>query len=166
VTALVVVLLGAGGYFAFLGLSGGSSPNKPVASRSSPCVSRVTVAPPVAAAKVHVAVYNATLRNGLAAQISGELKNRGFHISQIGNTPTTGTGIAAIRYSHGHLLEAQTVADQIKGATLVKTTIPGVELDIGPKFRALLSPAAAKTARAALLTSEAAVTTGSGSPCP
>jgi hypothetical protein len=166
VTALVVVLLGAGGYFAFLGLSGGSSPKKPVALPSKPCVSPVVVAPPVAPSKVHVVVRNATNHAGLASQVSTELKQRGFHVPQIGNTVALGTGVATVRYSRGRLAAAQAVADQIKGATLVKTTLAGVELDIGPKFQALLSPVAANAARVALLAGEAAVASGSGSPCP
>jgi LytR cell envelope-related transcriptional attenuator len=166
VTALVVVLLGAGGYFAFLGLSGGSSQNKPVALPSRPCVSPVVVVPPVVPSKVHVVVRNATNQAGLAAQVSTELKQRGFHVPQIGNTVSLGTGVATVRYSRGRLAEAQAVADQIKGATLVKTALAGVELDIGPKFQALLSPAAAKATRVALLASEAAAPAGSGSPCP
>jgi hypothetical protein len=164
VTALVVLLLGAGGYFAFLGLSSGSSSDKPVATSSS--CPKPTVPGPAALDAVHLRVDNATLRNGLAARVSGELKKRGFHVSQIGNT-TTGTGVAAVRYSHGLLLEAQAVADQIKGAVLAKTSVPGVELDVGPKFHTLLSPAAATAARATLVAGEvAALPASSVSPCP
>lgn len=159
---VVVLLLGAGGYFAFLGLSGGSSPSKLAASPAR--CPKPTAAAPVAARKVHLVVRNATLRTGLAAQVSAQLKKRGFHIWKIGNALTMGTGVATVRYSKGRRLDAQAVADQIRGATIVKVGTPGVELDVGPKFRVLLTAAAARAAQAHLIATETPALTPSPHP--
>jgi hypothetical protein len=164
-TAVVVLLLGAGGYFAFLGLSGNSSPSKPVASPTR--CPKPTATAPAAASKVHLVVRNATLRTGLAAQVSRQLKKRGFHVSTIGNTAKMGRGVATIHYGSGRLIEAQAVADQIRGATMVQAAHSGIELDIGPRFRALQTTAAARAARAHLVARETAALSPSPSPtCP
>jgi LytR cell envelope-related transcriptional attenuator len=154
VTALVLVLLGAGGYFAYLGLTGGSTTNDS-AAKPSPCRTP-TVTALVAASKVHLVVRNATERTGLAAGVAAQLRQRGFHITEVGNTQAIGTGVAKVRYGHGRRLEAQAVAVQIRGAKLVKAKVPEVELDIGPKFRALLTPAGVRAAQAHLMATEAA----------
>ncbi len=150
VTLVVILLLAAGGYFAFLGLSGGS----PKSSGSSLplCPTGSTAAHAPNPGPLRLTVKNATMRNGLAASVSAKLKKRGFHVLSIGNTVLMKHGVASVRYSADRRLVAAKVAAQIAGSTLVPAGGHGVvELDLGPGFRALASPAVAAAAYLRLL---------------
>jgi LytR cell envelope-related transcriptional attenuator len=144
VTVLVLALLAGGGYAAFLGLSGGSSK----AAASLPlCPPAPTLSPPPKKEPLRVAVKNATERVGLAHHVSVELKNRGFHITSVGNTVIMKSGVASVRYSADRRYVAYHVAAQIAGSTLVSAGGHGVvELDLGPKFHALATAAQARLA--------------------
>jgi len=145
VTLLVVVLLAGGGYFAFLGLSGSSS--KSPSSSLPLCPTGSTAAHAPNPGPLRLTIKNATTRNGLAASVSAMLKKRGFHVISIGNTVLMNHGVAAVRYSANRRLVADMVAAQFAGATLVPAGGHGVvELDLGPGFRTLVSPAAAEAA--------------------
>jgi len=147
--ALVIALLVGGGYAAFLGLTGGSANS---AASNLPACSRLSHLPKLPKSltrtqQFKVTVDNATLRTGLAARVAAELKHRGFPIGAIGNTPTTGKGIATVRYSPNRKVEAQLLAAQIANSTTVAVGGRGVvELDIDPKFRVLASRGAARAA--------------------
>jgi hypothetical protein len=161
ITGLVLLLLAAGGYAAFLGLTGSSTPKKPVVTALPTCAVR-KIPGPSDPHQVHLIVLNATLTSGLAAQVSTDLKKRGFHVSKVGNTPKLGKGIATIRYGSGHQLQAQSLADQIRGATLVLGPSAQLELDIGPNFHGLATAAQARSARSQFVATQAA----SASPSP
>jgi hypothetical protein len=147
VTVVVLLLLAGGGYAAYLGLSGGSSNSTasqlplcsvPTGSTSLPASSREPL---------RLTVKNATERNGLAASVSAQLNKRGFHVISIGNTALMTTGVATVRYSKDRRLVADRVAAEVRGAILVVAGGHGVvELDLGPQFRALSTPAKARLA--------------------
>jgi len=152
VTILVCALLAGGGYAAFLGLTGGSASPKTKASNH---VCPVTPGPvPTDPRHVHLIVLNATLTTNLAADVSTALRQRGFHVTSIGNAVKLGTGVAVVDYAAGLRLAAQAVADQIDGATLTKVAASGVTLNVGPKFRHLLTTAQAEAARARFISQQ------------
>jgi hypothetical protein len=157
---IVIALVAAVAYLGYHHFNGGTS--TPARVNALPlCTKAARVGPPPAG-KIHVDVLNGTLTSGLAADVAKDLKHRGFHIAKVGNTQKLATGIATISYGPGKFLTAQTVADQITGATLVKGTAVGVQLAIGPKYTSLASKSAVKAARARFMGSYL----GSGRPSP
>jgi hypothetical protein len=110
-----------------------------------------------------VVVLNGTLQTGLAAQVSGELKHRGFRVSKPGNTVALVNGVATVHYPSGRLRDAQAVADQVKGARLVESSGTEISLDLGQKFHAIATLAQARAARAKLV---AAAASSSPTPTP
>jgi hypothetical protein len=165
--ALVVILLGGGGYAAYRGLKNthSTSPGATLAlcKKGAP---RAAGSPPPASAKTGkttIVVDNATLVSGLAAQVAGELRTRGFTIASVGNTAARGRGVATVRYSPDRKVVGEQLAAQIKGATLVEAAgSKRVELDVGPKYTALRSTRAAGAALRKLVAADAA----SASPSP
>jgi hypothetical protein len=146
VALLVLVLLAGGGYAAFLGLSGGSSPTS-TASKLPLCPVPSPRAVTGHTGPLRLTVENATNHNGLAASVAADLTRRGFHVISVGNTVLMTSGVARVRYSKGRRLVADRVAAQIKGSTLVRAGGHGVvELDLGPAFRSLSTPAQAQLA--------------------
>jgi len=144
VTTVVVALLAGGGYFAYLGLSGSSSPS---GAALPLCPKQQSTAQAQNPGPLRLTVKNATLRNGLAARVSKALKKRGFTVTSIGNTVLMGKGVATVRYSHDRKLVADKVAAQVVGATMVPFGGHGkVELDLGPQFHSLTTPAKAEAA--------------------
>lgn len=161
VMVLVLALLVGGGYAAFLGLSGGSP--TPSASKLPLCPPPTKLAPIGKAGPLRLIVKNSTQRVGLAAEVAADLENRSFHVVKIGNTIVAGKGVATVRYSADRRLVADHVAAQIKGSTLVVAGGHGVvELDIGPKFHALLTPRKAKIAYRQLVARPAPSSTPGG----
>jgi acetolactate synthase regulatory subunit len=144
---LVVGLLAGGGYAAYRGLKGKSSGGAAARTTLARCP-KPTANPLFAPARqVHLAVYNASLRTGLAATVEQAMKRRGFHVSQIGNASKVGHDIATIRYSADQARGYRTVAAQIQGATGQPVAGQHVlELDLGVHFNQLRSAAAARTA--------------------
>lgn len=138
---VVVVLLVAGGYFAYLGLRGSSS--SPAAGTHN-CVVVRSRLPDREPRPLVLTVKNGTLRNGLAAAVSAQLKQRGFHVRSIGNTVLRIKGVATVRYSANRRQVADFVAAQITGSKLVKAGGHGVvELDLGSRYQSLVSVAKA-----------------------
>jgi hypothetical protein len=112
-----------------------------------------------------VVVNNGTLTTGLAHGVSQALKHRGFHVSKVGNTSKLETGVATVRYSNDRHQLALWAAAQFSGATL--QAVHGyrlAEVDIGPRFTALVSRAVAKSQLTRL--QAAASPSASASPTP
>jgi LytR cell envelope-related transcriptional attenuator len=164
VSVVVLLLLAGGGYAAYAGLSGGSPTPKaaPIVRRTCPVAS---VPGPSDPHDVHLVVLNATLTSGLAAQVSAQLKHRGFHVSSIGNTAKLGSGVATVRYGAGRQLAAQAVADQIGSAVLVRGG-HGIELDVGPGFHRLATVAQARAAALRFVAQQAAAKAAAASASP
>lgn len=151
----VLVLLGGGGYAAYRGLSGGSGSTSAVTLPLCPKGSQHPHRSQPRIPTSKVTVFNASLITGLATQVAGELKDRGFPIGQIGNAAKVGKGIATVRYSADRKLEATKLGAEVTGAILVKVNgTHVVELDINPKFTALAARRTAARAFQAAATSQ------------
>jgi hypothetical protein len=108
-------------------------------------------APPVVAARdVHLNVYNATKRRGLAGEVAKQLRKRGFVVAKIENDPTSRkvTGIAEVRANTSSSAAVRTVGAHVASFVAVRDTRkdPSVDLVLGPAFRTLRTPAAAAAA--------------------
>jgi len=142
---VVIGLIALASYAGYRHFNGRSS--SPARVTTLPlCKTAAPVGPPPPG-KVHLTVLNGTLTSGLAAEVAKALQHRGFHVAKVGNTQKLATGIATISYGPGKFLPAQTLADHITGAKLVKGTAAGVQLAIGPRYRSLASASAAAAAR-------------------
>jgi hypothetical protein len=140
---LAVAGLGFGSYELF---DGGTAASPAVLSR---CPS---AAPTPPAQHVRLTVRNATLKTGLAADVAHQLRQRSFTIGKVGNTLFRGKGVATVQYSADRSEAARLVAAQFDGATLMPVDgSKTLELDIGPKFRALVPVAQADAAERAIL---------------
>jgi hypothetical protein len=146
--------------------TGGSSPKKP--STLPLCQATAPIAPPKPRA-VHLSVLNGTLTPGLAGEVANDLRARSFTVTSVGNTQQmlpTGT-TAVVSYGPGRLLAAQTVAAEFSAARIIKSTVPGVQLGVGPAFTALSSKSDAVAARAQYSQADtAASSTASPTPTP
>ena len=104
----------------------------------------------VAARAVHVNVYNATKRRGLASDVAKQLRKRGFVIGKVENDPAkrTVTGIAEVRHSTAGAAPARTVGAQVASFVSVpdQRKDASVDLVLGAGFRALRTTAAAAAA--------------------
>lgn len=162
---VVLAVLAGAAYLGYRHFDGSSS--GPARSATLPFCKQATVAGPPRPSRVHLTVLNGTLTSGLAAQVAHDLRQRGFHVSNVGNTEKLETGVATVRYGPGELLPAQTVAEQISDAKIVKGTAAGVQLAIGPHYTALASKSAVKAARARFVASYlATASTPSATPSP
>lgn len=95
---------------------------------------------------------NATLKTGLAKQVARQLRQRHFRVGKPGNTLFRGKGVATVQYSPDRLQSARLVAAQFDGATLAPVSGSHVlEVDIGPKFRSLVSLAQAQAAQQSIV---------------
>jgi hypothetical protein len=115
----------------------------------APCRPATTskAAPLPAAKTVSLRVRNSTLRSGLARRVGIALHRRGFHVHGIGNTGAKVTGTATVRYSADRAQQARTLAAQISRPALLKVDGKRVlDLDLGPRWHRLVSPAAAHAA--------------------
>jgi LytR cell envelope-related transcriptional attenuator len=102
---------------------------------------------------VHVNVYNATNRRGLATEVAVTLRHRGFHVGTVDNDPLhrTVSGVAEVRTGPHGTGAARTVAAQAGAAPGVAVVPDGrvgtaVDLVIGNAFRSLRSLTAAAAA--------------------
>ncbi|MBV9487477.1 MAG: LytR C-terminal domain-containing protein [Frankiaceae bacterium] len=162
---LVVILLGGGGFAAYKGLKSNTDSGPAAALPVCKKQAQPSPAGPPKVRSTKFVVDNATLTAGLANQVADQLQSRGLPVDSVGNTATRGKGIATVRYSADRRAVAQWVAAQIKGARLVATAGTNqVELDIGPKYRALQSKSAAKAAFAR--SQQAASPTPTATPSP
>ena len=129
----VVAVVAGGGYAADHYLTGGSSGST---AALPPCPAASTT--PSVGGAARVVVRNATLKTGLAARVARQLRQRDFRVGKVGNTPFRGKGVATVRYSADRLQTAQLLAVQFPGAALDEVPGSGIlEVDIGPKYRAL-----------------------------
>jgi hypothetical protein len=132
-----------------------------------PCTATRRAAALPAAKTVTLRVRNSTLRAGLASQVASALHHRGFHVHGVGNTTLKVTGTAAVRYSADRAQQAKTLAAQVSRPALAQVGGKGVlDLDLGPKWHALASPAAARAAERAARAAQRPTSTCSASPSP
>lgn len=154
---VALAILAAGGYVGYRHWHH-ASPHR--AASPPPCPDRQSTVQLPPRSSVHVAVRNATLHTGLATRVAHELRRRQLHVTSVGNTAFRGKGIATVRYSADRRSQAEVVAAQIPGTTLMQQSGHGrLELDLGPRFHGLASSFAASEA----LTREVAAT---ASPAP
>lgn len=154
---LVVAGIAYGGYRVF----GGGSSSSPLVL--PPCPSPTATAP--VATQARLTVRNATLKAGLAADVARQLRQRNFHVAKVGNTVFRGKGVATVHYSADRTESARLVAAQFVGATMTEVTGSNVlELDIGPKFRALVPVGQAQAADRAILATPTAAPAAAPSP--
>lgn len=122
-----------------------------VAATQRPSCPPTQSAPTVVAARdVHLNVYNATKRRGLASDVAQQLRKRGFRVGKVENDPAnrTVTGIAEVRSSTSGAAAARTVAAQVATYVAVpdQRKDASVDLVLGAAFRTLRTPAAATAA--------------------
>lgn len=166
--ALVVILLGGGGFAAYKGLktNTGTTPSAkfPLCKKGS---GQLPTPKPLRTPKTTIVVDNATLTTGLASDVATDLRARKFHIASVGNTAVRGHGVATVRYSSDRAAVAALLAAQIKGAKLVPAGgSKRIELDVGPKYRELQSRHAAAAAFHANYVTALAGVSQSPSPSP
>jgi hypothetical protein len=137
-----VLVVAGGGYFGYQQVFGGSAgtptalPPCPAPTATTPVTEQATLV-----------VKNATLTGGLASDVAKKLRHRDFKIGSVGNTLFRGKGVATIDYSADLGEAAQLVAAQFDGATLDEVSGNNVlELDVGPRFEALVPLAQAEQA--------------------
>ena len=118
-----------------------SSPKAPSAAGSCPTT---TVVIKVQPSQVHVNVYNASKRNGLAKKVSAQMKEQGYVTGKVANDPlnATFTTPAQIRYGAKGKAGAQLVASEVAGAKMVqdKRKDATVDLVLGAKYTKLGDP--------------------------
>ena len=104
----------------------------------------------VAARSVHLNVYNATKRRGLATDVAKELRRRGFVVGKVSNDPAKRkvTGVAEVRASTAGAAAARTVGAQVASFVAVpdQRKDASVDLVLGAGFHALRTTAAASAA--------------------
>jgi hypothetical protein len=104
----------------------------------------------VAARDVHLNVYNATKRRGLAGEVAKQLRKRGFVVAKIENDPTGRkvTGIAEVRANASSSAAVRTVGAQVASFVAVRDQRKdtSVDLVLGAAFRTLRTPAAVTAA--------------------
>jgi acetolactate synthase regulatory subunit len=121
--------------------------SKPATPTSAPCPVTHPASLPAAKA-VSLRVRNSTLREGLASRVASALHHRGFHVHGVGNTALKVAGTATVQYSPDRARQAKTLATQLSRPLL--SEIGGkrvLDLDLGPKWRGLVTPKAARTAQ-------------------
>jgi hypothetical protein len=142
---VVVALLAGGGYAAYRGLTQDSAPADAASHKLPRCPKPAVTSAFAPPRQVHLAVYNASLQTGLAASLRAQLRNRGFHVTQIGNALKVGHDVAVVRYSADEQRESLAVMAQVAGAS--RQQVAGthhLELDVGLKFAQLRSAAAVR----------------------
>lgn len=160
--AVVVLVVLGGGYVGYRHFRGSS---KASLITLRPCPKTTPTAP--AALQAKLIVKNATLQTGLASEVARQLRDRDFRISSVGNTLFRGKGVATVQYSADRLESAQLVAAQFAGATLEPVDGSDIlEVDIGPKFDALIPLAEAQSAERGILGPSAPTPTASATCTP
>jgi LytR cell envelope-related transcriptional attenuator len=165
---VIVALLAAGGYAGYARYIRGSSGRSPATAIVPLCPKLSTASEFAPARQVNVAVFNASLRTGLAAAVAATLRHRGFHIAAVGNALRVGHNVATIRYSPDERRAYRSVAAQIPGEATIKPVVGHhiLELDLGVHFRRLQSAAAARASERRLVAAEVRTASPSPSPSP
>jgi hypothetical protein len=99
---------------------------------------------------ITVTVLNGAGREGLAGQVSSQLKTRGFQTGTPGNAPATVTGVGQIQYGSTERAGATLLSYYVPGAKLVAGGAPAtaVQLVLGTGFQALAPQASVTKALA------------------
>ena len=91
-------------------------------------------APPLPApSEITLNVYNTTYREGLASDVAGDLKDRGFKVKDTGNDPQAAfleKEVAIIRFGPEGQRAAKRLAQQIDGVQLQKDDRNSVKVDL------------------------------------
>lgn len=130
--------------------SGGQQPDASAAASSS-----ASAAPPAATdvngAGARVMVYNGTTTKGLTAGAAGRLKDAGFTVTGTANAANQNHATTLIQYGSADAKAAQSLAQLFPGATLQKSSTPGLSLILGQDYAAAhgSAPAAATGGAAA-----------------
>lgn len=160
-TALVVLaLVGGGTYLGWSWWDGREADQpSPAASSARTCTTPTPRVPRQLPEpqEITVAVANGTTRSGLAVTTADALVERGFDVTDIGNTDQrVGQGVGVVRYRAGE-------PSQLGAAVVVASVVPGAQLRevsgakeaevalwLGPDFEGLASRADADPASAPL----------------
>ena len=92
-------------------------------------------APPASPPDVLVQVDNGTGRAGLARTTATQLQALGFHVSTVGDAPST--ALTTISYDPADLAAAQLLQTHVPQATLAPATSAGIVLTLGTNFTAI-----------------------------
>jgi hypothetical protein len=97
VVVLLVLCVGGGAYLVWSDRwqPGSAASPSPTGSAAPTCVP-ATAPPLLASGEVSVDVLNGTDRRGLAAAVAGELRTRGFVVTNVGNAPTAAGPVTAV----------------------------------------------------------------------
>ncbi|MGI8691827.1 MAG: LytR C-terminal domain-containing protein [Geodermatophilaceae bacterium] len=114
------------------------------AAAPDPCAP-VSAAPvSVDPAAVQIRVYNASSVEGLAAQVSNELRGRGMQVTDVGNDPTERDvqGVGEVRFGQAGSNEALFVAANFPGLLPVPDTRADTVVDValGPAYAGMVPP--------------------------
>jgi hypothetical protein len=123
-----------------------STPKAKTAVGACPSTTATSAVQP---SQVHVNVYNASTRNGLAKKVSGEMKVLGFVTGKVANDPLKASfkDPAQVRYGAKGKAGAELVAAQVSGAKMVldKRKDATVDLVLGAAYSALTPQPTATT---------------------
>jgi LytR cell envelope-related transcriptional attenuator len=138
----VLALLAAGGWYFFFR----DADAEPAAAPNRACPTpKARVQSAVAARQTQVNVYNATARQGLAAQTAAVLKQRGFVVGKVSNDPLRKVvaGPAEVRSGAAGRPRAALVTAHVAGAVPLLDKRPDLTVDLvlGQRFVALRPPA-------------------------
>jgi hypothetical protein len=115
-----------------------STPKPKTANGPCPTSSSASAVQP---SQVHVNVYNASNRNGLAKKVSGEMKLQGFVTGKVANDPLKASfkDPAQVRYGTKGKAGVELVAAEVSGAKMVldKRKDATVDLVLGAAYSAL-----------------------------
>jgi hypothetical protein len=149
-TIVVLLLIATAAAAGAAWLWSGDDTQTAAAPRRPSCPSTQPAPALVAANDVHLNVYNATKRRGLASEVAQQLRKRGFKVAKVENDPAdrTVTGIAEVRASTSGTAAVRTVGAQVASFVAVpdQRKDASVDLVLGAAFRTLRTPAAAAAA--------------------
>jgi hypothetical protein len=121
-----------------------STPKPKTATGACPTSTSTSAVKP---SQVHVNIYNASNRNGLAKKVSGEMKLQGFVTGKVANDPLKASfkDPAQVRYGTKGKAGADLVAKEVSGAKMVldKRKDATVDLVLGAAYSSLTVPVSA-----------------------
>jgi hypothetical protein len=137
---VAALLLAGTGVFLWVGQD-----SKPVHDTLTPCPTPSTTTPSstLTPAQVRLTLLNGTPRNGLAQQVGGQLRARGFVVLRTDNAPAAVAGPSVVTYGAGGLPAATLLARYVPGARVVSgphAAAGSVQLVLGGDFTRLATP--------------------------
>lgn len=165
---MVVAVLGFAAYSGYRHFHHDSS-TPPVATPLLPeCRPAAGNALYAAPGQVRLQIVNGSLQTGLASRVRATLRNRGFHVTSIGNAQKVGHNVAAIRFSPDQQRAARALGVQVTGDVVMQPVAGSgvLELDLGLRFTTMRSAHAAQAAEQRALAGAAASPAASPSPTP